>query len=93
MTDGQSALPPGNHTEGRDYEEDQQNDGETIWMSIGMKPPGREQHKIGKLGNNILRPSPNHGTIRLIYRYIYIHIDIYILLCLPNNTKFYFGCA
>ena len=58
----------GNHTEGRDYEEDQQNDGETIWMSIGMKPPGREQHKIGKLGNNMLRPSPNHGTIRLIYR-------------------------
>ena len=54
--------------EGRDYEEDQQKDGETIWMSIGMKPPGREQHKIGKLGNNMLRPSPNHGTIRLIYR-------------------------
>ena len=34
MTDGQSALPPGNHTEGRDYEDDQLNDGETIWMSI-----------------------------------------------------------
>ena len=50
MTDGQSALPPGNHTEGRDYQEDQQNDGETIWMSIGMKPPGGEQHKIGKFG-------------------------------------------
>ena len=41
---------------------------ETIWMSIGMKPPGREQHKIGKLGNKMLRPSPNHGTVRLIYR-------------------------
>ena len=68
MTDGQSALPPGNHTEGRDYEEDQQNDGEMIWMSIGMKPPGKEQHKIGKLGNNMLRPSPNHGTIRLILK-------------------------
>ena len=39
-------------------------------MIIGMKPPGREQHKIGKLGNNMLRPSPNHGTVRLIYRYI-----------------------
>ena len=46
MTDGQSALPPGNHTAGRDYEEDQQNDGEILWMSVGMKPPGREQHKM-----------------------------------------------
>ena len=54
--------------EGRDYEEDLQNDGETTWMSIGMKPPGREQRKIDKLGNNMLRPSPNHGTIRLICR-------------------------
>ena len=70
MTDGQSALPPGNHTEGSDYEEDQQKDGETILMSIGMKPPGREQHNIGKHGNNMLMRSPNHGTIWLIYRKI-----------------------
>ena len=67
MTDGQSALPHGDRMEGRDYEEDQQNDGETTWSSIGMKPPGREQRKKGKLGNNMLMPLPNHGTIRLIY--------------------------
>ena len=54
--------------EERGYEEDQQNDGETTWMSIETKPPGREQRKIGKLGNNMLRLSPNHGTTRLMYR-------------------------
>ena len=67
-TDEQSALPHGDRTEGRDYEEDQLNDGEMTWMSIGMKTPGREQRKIGKLGNNMLKSSPNHETIRLIYR-------------------------
>ena len=81
MTDGQSALPAGNHTEGRDYEEDQQKDGEMIWMSIGMKPPGREQHKIGKLGNNMLRPSSKHGTIRLIYRIESVYVTLTHLCC------------
>ena len=82
---------------GRDYEEGQQKDGETIWMSIGMKPPGREQHNIGKLGNNMLRPSPNQGTIWLIEvnftvpgRYsinVIITYCINVIITITTNTQ------
>ena len=44
---------------------DQPSGGETTWTDNGETRSGRGQHKTGYLGDGMLRPSPNHGTIRL----------------------------
>ena len=39
--------------------------GETTWTNTGVTRYGRGQHKTGPFGDDMLRPSPNHGTQRL----------------------------
>ena len=58
---------------------DQPSGGETTWTNTGATRYGRGQHKTGSFGDDMLRPSPNHGTQRLpndddIYIYIYMYI-------------------
>ena len=38
---------------------------ETTWTNTGATRYGRGQHKTGSFGDDMLRPSPNHGTQRL----------------------------
>ena len=45
--------------------EDQPSGGETTWTNTGAKRYGRGQDKTGSFGDDMLRPSPNHGTQRL----------------------------
>ena len=35
------------------------------WTNTGATRYGRGQHKTGSFGDDMLRPSPNHGTQRL----------------------------
>ena len=44
---------------------DQTSGGETIWTFTGATRYGRGRHKKGLLGDGMLRPSPNQGTLRL----------------------------
>ena len=39
--------------------------GETIWTNTEATRYGRGQHKTGQLGDGMLGPLPNHGTLRL----------------------------
>ena len=45
---------------------DQPSGGETTWTNTGATRYGRGQHKTGSFGDDMLRPSPNHGTQRLL---------------------------
>ena len=49
----------------KDDKGDQPSGGGTIWTHIGATRYGRGQHKRGLLGDGMLRPSPNHWTLRL----------------------------
>ena len=49
----------------KDDKGDQPSDGETTWTNTGAPRYGRGQHKTGYLGGGMLRPSPNHGILRL----------------------------
>ena len=49
----------------KDDKGDQPSGGETTWTNTGAKRYGRGQHKTGLFGDDMLRPSPNHGTQRL----------------------------
>ena len=49
----------------KDDEGDQPSGGETTWTNTGATRYGRGQHKTGSFGDDMLRPSPNHGTQRL----------------------------
>ena len=49
----------------KDVKGDQPSGGETTWTNTGATRYGRGQHKTGSFGNDMLRPSPNHGTQRL----------------------------
>ena len=49
----------------RDVKGDQPSGGETTWTNTGETRYGRGQHKIWSFGDDMLRPSPNHGTQRL----------------------------
>ena len=49
----------------RDVKGDQPSGGETTWTNTGATRYGRGQHKTGSFGDNMLRPSPNHGTQQL----------------------------
>ena len=44
---------------------DQPSGGEKTWTSTGATRYGRGQHKTGSFGDDMLRPSPKHGTQRL----------------------------
>ena len=49
----------------KDVKGDQPSDGEMTWTNTGATRYGRGQHKTGSFGDDMLRPSPNHGTQRL----------------------------
>ena len=49
----------------KDDKGDQPSGGETTWTNTGATRYGRGQHKTGSFGDDILRPSSNHGTQRL----------------------------
>ena len=49
----------------KDDKGDQPSGGETTWTNTGATRYGRGQHKTGSFGDGMLRPSPNHGTLRL----------------------------
>ena len=49
----------------KDVKGDQPSGGETTWTNTGATRYGRRQHKTGSFGDDMLRPSPNHGTQRL----------------------------
>ena len=49
----------------KDDKGDQPSGGETTWTNTGTTRYGRGQHKTGSFGDDMLRPSPNHGTQRL----------------------------
>ena len=51
----------------KDVKGDQPSGGETTWTNTGATRYGRGQHKTGSFGDDMLRPSPNHGTQRLPY--------------------------
>ena len=46
----------------KDDKGDQPSGGETTWTNTGATRYGRGQHKTGSFGDDMLRPSPNHGT-------------------------------
>ena len=48
-----------------DVKGNQPSGGETTWTNTGATRYGRGQHKTGSFGDDMLRPSPNHGTQRL----------------------------
>ena len=49
----------------KDVKGDQPSGGETTWTNTGATRYFRGQHKTGSFGDDMLRPSPNHGTQRL----------------------------
>ena len=49
----------------KDVKGDQPSGGETTWTNTGATRYGRGQHKTGSFGDDMLRPSPNHGIQRL----------------------------
>ena len=49
----------------KDVKGDQPSGGETTWTNTGATRYGTGQHKTGSFGDDMLRPSPNHGTQRL----------------------------
>ena len=49
----------------KDVKGDQPSGGETTWTNTGATLYMRGQHKTGSFGDDMLRPSPNHGTQRL----------------------------
>ena len=49
----------------KDVKGDQPSGRETTWTNTGATRYGRGQHKTGSFGDDMLRPSPNHGTQRL----------------------------
>ena len=65
MTDGPRASPLGDHMTRKDVKGDQSSGGEMTWTNTGATRYGRGQHKTGSFGDDMLRPSPNHGTQRL----------------------------
>ena len=63
--DGPRTSPLGDHMTRKDNKGDQPRGGETTWTNTGATGYGRGQHKTGSFGDDMLRPSPNHGTQRL----------------------------
>ena len=59
------ASPLGDHMTREDDKGDQPSSGETTWTNTGARRYGRGQHNTGLFGDDMLRPSPNHGTQRL----------------------------
>ena len=55
----------GDHMTRKDDKGDQPSGGETTWTNTEATRYDRGQHKTGSFGDDMLRPSPNHGTQRL----------------------------
>ena len=49
----------------KDDKGDQQSGGETTWTNTRGPRSGRGLHRTGYIGDGMLRPAPNHGTLRL----------------------------
>ena len=49
----------------QDDKGDQPSGGETTWTNTGATRSGRGQHKTGSFGDDMLRSSHDHGTLRL----------------------------
>ena len=49
----------------KDDRGDQPSGGETTWTNNGATRYGRGKHKTESFGDDMLRPSPNHGAQRL----------------------------
>ena len=69
----------------KDDKGDQPSGGETTWTNTGETRYGRGQHKTRSFGDDMLRPSPNHGTQRLpngkeYNRDIMMNDDVYIIM-------------
>ena len=64
-TDGPRASPLGDHITRKYDKGDQPSGGETTLANTGATRYGRGQHKTRSFGDDMLRPSPNHGTQRL----------------------------
>ena len=66
----------------KDDKGDQPSGGEMTWTNTGATRYGRGQHKTGSFGDDMLRPSPNHGTQRLpnddafVVGYVTAHADV-----------------
>ena len=63
----------------KDVKGDQPSGGETTWTNTGATRYGRGQHKTGSFGDDMLRPSPNHGTQNDDDKYIVIIIIMFIM--------------
>ena len=68
----------------KDVKGDQPSGGETTWTNTGATRYGRGQHKTGTFGDDMLRPSPNHGTQRLPN-----DDDIYVLFIILISVFMY----
>ena len=83
----------------KDVKGDQPSGGETTWTNTGATRYGRGQHKTGSFGDDMLRPSPNHGTQRLpndddVNQHIllekmgYAEVKTYICIPLDGSVRF-----
>ena len=61
-TDGPRVSSLGDHMTRKGDKGDQPSGGETTWTNTVATRYGRGQHKTGSFGDDMLRPSPNHGT-------------------------------
>ena len=83
---GPRVSPLGDHTTSKDVTGDQPSSGETTWINTGAARYGRGQHKIGQLGDGMLRPLRNHGTLRLPNDDDLDHI---LLMCSNQDVVWY----
>ena len=78
----------------KDVKGDQPSGGETTWTNTGATRYGRGQHKTVSFGDDMLRPSPNHGTQRLpnddemmTYKVIRINRVIHLIYTELNSSS------
>ena len=70
----------------KDVKGDQPSGGETTWTNTGATRYGRGQHKTGSFGDDMLRPSPNHGTQRLPMMMMMMKKKKIIRIMVSNTT-------
>ena len=56
------ASPLGDHMTRKNVKGGQSSGGEATWTNTGATRYDRGQYKTGSFGDDMLRPSPNHGT-------------------------------
>ena len=64
----------------KDDKGDQPSGAETTWTNTGATRSGRGQHKTSYLGDGMLRPSPTHGTLRLMMMMMMVRSSPAIIL-------------